>query len=128
MEVFFDGERFLKWVWFRYFRLAEEEETREKILSWYSNSLILLHFSYHLSKVKGVNLMHARHFFLVDTTQIREFKIMCFPTEKIIMVYSKNPTQGPLLLWQTNAMQKINEEDFHMHNSWCKRIIEKHGL
>ena len=58
-EVASDRERFTKFSWFRYFRLAQCDDTKEIVMMQDNESVILLHKRCAFVEVKGRNHIHV---------------------------------------------------------------------
>ena len=98
-EVVICGERFSKYIWFRYFRLAKSTNDNEDILFQDNKSAILLQKTHSYSIGRGSKHIYVRYFFVVHKVENKELKIIYCPTEKMIANYSIKPTQGALFIY-----------------------------
>ena len=62
--------------------------------------------------------MRVRCFFVVDKIDRKEVKIACFPTEKMAVDCSSDPTQVFLFEFQRSTILGIIREGFGMHKIW----------
>ena len=105
-------EHFLKSSWYRYFRLAQGNDSKEDLLFQDNKSCMQLHKNYHFSIGKGSKYINARCFFAVDKMEKKEVKIDFFPTDHMTTDYSAKPTQGYLFPCQRNVALGEKKEDF----------------
>ena len=114
-EVVSSGERFLKRTWFRHFRLAQGDNSKEDVLFQDNKSCMHLHKNCPFSIGNGSKHANVRCFFVVDNMEKKDAKMMCCPTENMVDDYSAKPTQGILFAPQRNLILGTNEEEFSKH-------------
>ena len=64
----------------------------------------------------------------MDKIEQKDARMVCCPSEKMIIDYSTKPTQGSLFICQRNAILGADEKEFNMHKEWCKAVLMKYEL
>ena len=97
-EVMHNGESFPKVAWFRFFRLAQDDDDKKDLLFQDNKSYMQLHNNFPFSICKGIKHANVRCFFVVDRIEKKDFKLACCPNENMIVDYSTKPTKVSLFM------------------------------
>ena len=87
-----NSERFPKFVWFRYFRLAQGDDDKEETLLRDNRMHVLSHKNYPVSVGKSSTHINDSYFLVVDKIKKKEVRMVHFPSEEMIADYSSKPT------------------------------------
>ena len=79
-----------------------------------NKSEMLLHVNHQFSIGNGTKHINFRFFFVVDKIKKKEVKIMCCPTEDMVVDCNRKPTQGRFFVRQRNNIQGIKPKYFKM--------------
>ena len=55
-------------------------------------------------------------------------KIVCCPTEKMVVDYSSKPLQGRSFVVHRNVMLGVSIDDYKLYKRWYKESLERNQL
>jgi hypothetical protein len=127
-EIVSVGEKMLKFVWFRHFRIEQGGIPTEDVLHQASQSAMVLENNGIYSAGKGSQHIHIRYYFITDRIQRKEFKVMYCPTEEMIADFFTKPLQGAQFYKFRNAVLGIRTEDEDSYKQEYLKILEQYSL
>ena len=128
-EIVSVGEKLPKHIWYRKYRIAQEnKEEKPDILYQDNESAILMENNGRISVGKGSKHIDIRYFFVTDRVKRKEIQIKHCPTTEMVADFFTKPLQGCTFHKLRNVVLGIKDSMMERYKGYWMNMLKTFGL